>query len=74
MESTLINPLVVVRDLHLASTVVVAGIIFFDLFIATPLWRAKPLSRAARKSFQSSAGTLLWLSLALSIVSALAWL
>ncbi len=70
----MINPLVVVRDLHLTSTVVVAGIIFFDLFIASPLWRAMPPSGAARKSFQSSAGTLLWLSLALSIVSALAWL
>ena len=70
----LINPLVVVRDLHLASTVVVAGIIFFDLFIASPLWRAMPPSRAARKSFLSSTGQLLWLSLALSIATALAWL
>lgn len=74
MESTLINSLVVVRDLHLTSTVVVAGIIFFDLFIASPLWRAMPPSPAARKSFQSSAGKLLWFSLALSIASALAWL
>ena len=67
-----INPLVVVRDLHLTSTVVVAGIIFFDLFIASPLWRAVPPS-CARKSFLSSAGRLLGFSLALSIASALAW-
>jgi copper resistance protein D len=74
MERRLINPLVIVRDLHLASTVAVAGIIFFDLFIASPLWRAVPPSRVARKSFQSSTAKLLWLSLALSIASALAWL
>ena len=74
MESTLINPLVIVRDLHLASTVIVAGIFFFDLLIASPLWRTIPLAGAARKSFQSASGWVLWLSLALSIASALAWL
>jgi copper resistance protein D len=74
MESMLINPLVIVRDLHLASTVIVAGIIFFDLFIASPLWRAMPPSLATRISFQSSTEKLLGLSLALSVASALAWL
>ena len=43
MESMLINPLVVVRDLHLTATVVVAGIIFLDLYIAAPLWRRQSL-------------------------------
>ena len=70
----MINPLVIVRDFHLASTVTVAGIIFFDLFIASPLWRTMPPSRVARKSFQSSSGKILWLSLALSIASAILWL
>jgi putative copper resistance protein D len=74
MESALINPLVIVRDLHLASTLIVAGIIFFDLLIASPLWRTMSPAGAARKSFQSSSGRILWLSLALSIASALAWL
>ena len=70
----LINPLVLVRDFHLASTVIVAGIIFFDLFVAAPLWRAMPQSSAAQARFQSSNKTILWISLALSIASALAWL
>jgi copper resistance protein D len=74
MESMLIDPLVVARDFHLISTVTVAGIIFFDLFIASRLWRAMPPLLAARKSFRSSSAKLLWLSLALSIVSAFAWL
>jgi copper resistance protein D len=74
MESMLINPLVIARDFHLTSTVIVAGVIFFDLFIASPLWRTMRPSLAARKSFQLSSGRILWLALAVSIVSALAWL
>jgi copper resistance protein D len=74
MENMLINPLVVVRDFHLISTVVVAGIIFFDLFIASPIWRTMPPSPVARKSFQSSSGKVVWLGLAVSIASALVWL
>jgi putative copper resistance protein D len=74
MEIMLINPLVIVRDFHLASTVIVAGIIFFDLFIAAPLWRAIPQSGAAQARFQSSTGKILWISMAVSIASALAWL
>jgi putative copper resistance protein D len=74
MEGMLINPLVIVRDFHLASTVVVAGIIFFDLFIASPLWRTMPPFRATQARFQSSTGKVLWISLAVSIASALAWL
>lgn len=70
----MINPLVVVRDIHLTSTVLIAGIVFFDLLIASPLGQAMPPSHAARKCFQSSTRKILWLSLALSIVSALAWL
>jgi putative copper resistance protein D len=74
MEGMLVNPLIIVRDFHLASTVIVAGIIFFDLFIVAPIWRMKPPFRAAQASFRSSAGKILWISLAISIASALAWL
>ncbi|MGB7119744.1 MAG: copper homeostasis membrane protein CopD [Bradyrhizobium sp.] len=70
----MIDPLIIVRDFHLASTVIVAGIIFFDLFIVAPIWRMKPPFRAAQASFRSSTGTILWISLAVSIASALAWL
>jgi copper resistance protein D len=68
------NPLILVRDIHLASTVIVAGIIFFDLFIASPLWRTmRPIS-TTQSRFQSSTEKALWLGLVLSISSALAWL
>lgn len=74
MEGMLIDPLVIVRDFHLASTVIVAGIIFFDLLIVPPIWRMKPPFGSTRASFRSSAGKVLWVSLAVSIASALAWL
>lgn len=70
----LINPLMIARGLHLMTTVVVAGIIFFDLFIVTPLWRTGHQRRAALTSFQSSVRKILWISLALSLTSALIWL
>jgi putative copper resistance protein D len=70
----LINPLVITRDFHLASTLIVAGILFFDLLIASPLRSTMPSSGAAQKCFQSASGKILWFSLAISIASALAWL
>jgi putative copper resistance protein D len=70
----LINPLIVTRDIHLASTVIVAGIIFFDLFIASPVWQTKPSFHATHAGFQSSTSKILWTALALSIASAPAWL
>jgi len=68
----LIDPLVIVRDIHLASTLIVAGIIFFDLFIVAPIWKTLSPSGVAQKCFQSSSDKILWASLALSIASALA--
>ena len=70
----MIDPLVIVRDIHLASTVIVAGIVFFDLVIISPVWRMKPPFRATKIRFQASSRTIQWIALALSIASALAWL
>ena len=66
------NLLIPVRDIHLASTVIVAGVIFFDLFIAAPLWRTMRPVGTTQARFQSSTEKALWLALALSIASALA--
>ena len=70
----MINPLIIVRDIHLASSVMVAGIVFFDLLVASPVLRNDPGFSKAESLFRGAAGRLLWASLALSIVSALAWL
>ena len=75
-RALLLNPLIIVRDVHLGSSVIVAGIVLFDLFVASPVWRTdRAPSQSAKPAFQMPhRRQLLWISLALSIVSALAWL
>jgi copper resistance protein D len=70
----LINPLVIVRDIHFASSVIVAGVVFFDLLVASPVLRRGVPFPKAEFSFRETASRILWISLALSIASAVAWL
>ena len=70
----MINPLIVVRDIHYASSVIVAGIVFFDLLVATPLLQADPRFSKMESSFRTNTGKIVWVSLALSIASAVVWL
>jgi putative copper resistance protein D len=70
----LINPLVIVRDIHFASSVILAGVVFFDLLIASPVLRRGLRFPKAEFSFRKTANRILWISLALSIISAVAWL
>ncbi len=75
VEDVLISPLAAVRDIHFISSLMVAGIVFFDLFIASPVLRMGDLPLPATRScFGYRSIKLLWTGLALSIVSALAWL
>jgi copper resistance protein D len=75
VENILINPLVAVRDIHFISSLIVAGIVFFDLLIASPVLRTGDLRLpATRASFSDRTIKLLWIGLALSIMSAFAWL
>jgi copper resistance protein D len=68
------NLLIVVRDIHFASSVIVAGIVFFDWWIVTPVLGADLRLPATIASFRETTQKILWLSLGVSIVSALAWL
>jgi putative copper resistance protein D len=75
MEQTLINPLIAVRDIHFGSTVIVAGIVFFDFIIASPTLRATGSRlETTAVAFRARTALALWISLALSIVSGFAWL
>ncbi|HEY4815463.1 MAG TPA: copper homeostasis membrane protein CopD [Chthoniobacterales bacterium] len=75
MEYSLINPLVAVRDIHFGSTVIVAGIVFFDFFVASPTLRTtgSQLGTTAA-ALRTCTALALWISMALSIVSGIAWL
>jgi copper resistance protein D len=70
----LIDSLIIVRDVHFATTVMVAGIVFFDLLIASPVLRNDPRLSKARSAYLGAASRLLGTGLALSLLSALAWL
>jgi copper resistance protein D len=69
-----INPLIVVRDIHFATSVIVAGIVFFDLIIAAAVLRSDARLPATESSFRNRMRTILWISLSLSVASALVWL
>jgi putative copper resistance protein D len=75
MEHTLSNPLIAVRDIHFGSTVIVAGIVFFDAIIASPTLRAMG-SRLEMTAVAIRVHTALvvWTSLVLSITSGFVWL
>jgi len=74
VEAVLINPLIVVRDIHFATSVIVAGIVFFDHFIAAPVLQTDLRLPATEASFRTRTREILWIGLTLSIASALAWL
>jgi putative copper resistance protein D len=75
LEGLLINQLIAVRDIHFGSSVIVAGIVFFDLFIASPSLRmADSRVRATMATFSVRSATTLGISLGLSIFSGFAWL
>lgn len=75
VEHILISPIIAVRDIHFISSVLVAGVIFFDLFVALPVLRTVALRHgAAMVAFRDLTTKILWIGLALSILSALAWL
>jgi putative copper resistance protein D len=73
-ESILSNLLIAVRDIHFASSVIVAGIVFFDWLIVAPVFGADLRLPATFSAFTETSQRILWLSLGVSIVSALAWL
>ena len=70
----LINPLIIVRDIHFASSVILAGIAFFDWLIASLVLRRHFRTQAAERCFRDRIGRVFWICLALSLLSALAWL
>ena len=70
----MINSLIVVRDIHYASSLIVAGLVFFDVLIARPVFGSNSQLKTSERSFRRTAEKILWIGLALSVASALAWL
>ena len=71
----MLNPLIAVRDLHFGSSVIAAGIVFFDLLIASPALRQVDARlEVTAAAFRIRTAAILWINLAISIVSGVAWL
>ena len=66
------DPLIFVRAVHFAATLTVAGVAFFDVFIAQPALRP-----AAHAELRAAVGRRLawmaWIGLVLTLVSGAAW-
>jgi putative copper resistance protein D len=74
LEDILFDPLIVTRDIHFVSSVLVAGIVFFELFVAAPVLETDLPLPATSSAFREMIQKILWISLGISILSALAWL
>ena len=70
----MIDPLVGVRAIHIAATAMVAGTIFFQVFISRPAERAAGTSTRGFEGFDRRLASLVTWALAISVLSNLAWL
>jgi putative copper resistance protein D len=74
-EDSLIDPLIVVRAIHFASTMMVTGAVLFSYLVAEPVfWPAAEPSRAIAERFRRRLFVLLSLNLVLAVASGAAWL
>jgi len=67
-----IDPLIIVRAVHIAASVVMAGAIFFELAIARPVLLAWPDEEAANR-YITALRRLIWASLLTALASGLLW-
>jgi copper resistance protein D len=71
----LIDPLVTVRAIHFAASAVAAGIVFFECFVAGSALRGNSEAPSAIAIlFRARMTCILWISLALAVISGAIWL
>jgi len=71
----LFDPLIVVRTIHFAAAIAVAGAFAFSLFVVEPVWSgARSLPPEMAASARQHLTRLVWLGLAFAVPSGIAWL
>src|SRR5215470_470001 len=70
----MIDPLIVVRGIHLTATALVAGAVFFTYLIAEPAWRRSGGAQALIIRLRSQIAWLRWAALVVAIISGGGWL
>lgn len=71
----MLDPLIVARAIHFASTIMIGGAFAFSIFVGEPVWQRTetlPPDIAAPARLQLT--RLIWFSLAVAVASGLAWL
>jgi len=68
------DPLVYVRALHFAATITVAGVVFFIVFIAEPVFHAADAGTPMPAIIRRRLAWIAWIGLLLTVLSGAAWL
>jgi copper resistance protein D len=68
------DPLVYVRAVHFAATLLVAGVAFFIVFIAEPAFRKAGSDPRLPGTIRTRLTWLVWIGLALAVISGAGWL
>ncbi|HWX84122.1 MAG TPA: copper homeostasis membrane protein CopD [Xanthobacteraceae bacterium] len=73
LVDSLADPLFYARAIHFAATLLVAGAVFFVVFVAAPAWRGAGDGTVATK-VRTRVALIAWISLALAVISGAVWL
>ncbi len=70
----MVDPLLYVRAIHFAATLLVAGVVFFAVFVAAPTWRGVSSNGGVAVKVRTRLAVIAWIGLALALISGAAWL
>jgi copper resistance protein D len=71
---TLADPLIYARAIHFATTMLVAGVVLFAIFVAAPAWRGAAGNDAVAIKVRIRLAVIAWIGLALAAIAGVAWL
>jgi copper resistance protein D len=77
VESGVTDPMIYVRAVHFAATIMAAGVVFFIVFVAAPALRKtddKPDDKRVRAALLPQLAFIAWFSLVLAVGSGAVWL
>jgi putative copper resistance protein D len=70
----LADPLIYARAIHFAGTLLVAGVVFFAVFVAAPAWRGAASNGGVAINVRTRLAVIAWIGVALAVISGAAWL
>ena len=68
------DPLLYVRAIHFAATMLAAGVVFFAVFVAAPAWRGVASNGGVAVKVRAGLAVIAWIGLALAVISGAVWL